>query len=158
MSTALRAADTGHLVFSTMHTSNASETVQRLIATFPEDERELVLMQLATNLEAVICQRLAKAVDGGRLPGCGLPGAQPALADRRYCIENVELCENGSGRMTAMLYRADGGRDVVFRRKNIPDAEPETIEGFTFNGDVGVASFDGFGNVEATLDVRSETP
>ena len=68
MRTALRAADTGHLVFSTMHTTNAAQTVQRMIAMFPEDERELILMQLATNLEAVICQRLARAVEKGRIP------------------------------------------------------------------------------------------
>ena len=68
MRTAMRAADTGHLVFSTMHTTNAAQTVQRMITMFPTEERELLLTQLATNLEAVISQRLAKATAGGRLP------------------------------------------------------------------------------------------
>lgn len=68
MRTALQAADTGHLVFSTLHTTNAALTVQRLIAMFPPSERDLLLLQLETNLEAVISQRLAKARDGGRLP------------------------------------------------------------------------------------------
>lgn len=69
MRTALQAADTGHTVYSTMHTTNAPQTVQRMIALFPPDERELLRMQLAANLEAVISQRLAKTRDGkSRLP------------------------------------------------------------------------------------------
>jgi twitching motility protein PilT len=69
MRTALQAADTGHTVYSTMHTTNAPQTVQRMIALFPPDERDLLRMQLAANLEAVISQRLAKTRNGkDRLP------------------------------------------------------------------------------------------
>jgi twitching motility protein PilT len=67
--TALQAADTGHAVFSTMHTTNASQTVQRLITMFPPDMRQLLLHDLAGNLEAVISQRLARTIDGkARVP------------------------------------------------------------------------------------------
>jgi twitching motility protein PilT len=68
MRIALQAADTGHLVFSTVHTTNASLTLQRLIAMFPANERELMLTQLSTNLSAVISQRLAKHKSKGRIP------------------------------------------------------------------------------------------
>jgi twitching motility protein PilT len=69
MRVALQAADTGHIVYSTMHTTNATQTVQRMIALFPPDERDLLRMQLAANLEAVISQRLAKTRNGkDRLP------------------------------------------------------------------------------------------
>lgn len=69
MRVALQAADTGHIVYSTMHTTNAPQTVQRMIALFPPDERDLLRMQLAANLEAVISQRLAKTRNGkDRLP------------------------------------------------------------------------------------------
>lgn len=69
MTTALQAADTGHAVFSTIHTTTASQTIQRIVAMFPAEERELMLMQLAANLEAVISQRLARTADGkGRIP------------------------------------------------------------------------------------------
>jgi twitching motility protein PilT len=61
MRIALQAADTGHLVFSTVHTTNASFTMQRIVAMFPSDERELLQTQMATNLSAVISQRLAVA-------------------------------------------------------------------------------------------------
>lgn len=69
MRTALQAADTGHIVYSTMHTTNAPQTVQRLIALFPPDERDLLRLQLAANLEAVISQRLARTRNGkDRIP------------------------------------------------------------------------------------------
>jgi twitching motility protein PilT len=79
MRVALQAADTGHLVFSTMHTTNAALTVQRLIATFPPDERETLVMQLASNLEAVICQRLAKTREGGRIPVVEIMRSSPVI-------------------------------------------------------------------------------
>jgi twitching motility protein PilT len=79
MRTALQAADTGHLVFSTMHTTNAALTIQRLIAMFPPAERDLLLLQLETNLEAVISQRLAKSRQGGRLPVVEIMRATPMV-------------------------------------------------------------------------------
>jgi twitching motility protein PilT len=70
MRIALQAADTGHLVFSTIHTTNASFTMQRIVAMFPPDERELLQTELATNLAAVVSQRLAahKQKEKGRIP------------------------------------------------------------------------------------------
>ncbi len=69
MRTALQAADTGHVVYSTMHTTNAAQTVQRMVALFPPDERDLLLIQIAANLEAVVSQRLARTYnDKDRIP------------------------------------------------------------------------------------------
>lgn len=63
---ALHAADTGHLVFSTLHTVDAKETVNRIIAQFPTDEQNRVRMSLAGVLQGVISQRLIPTLDGGR--------------------------------------------------------------------------------------------
>lgn len=63
---ALHAADTGHLVFSTLHTVDAKETINRIIAQFPTDEQNRVRMSLAGVLQGVISQRLIPALDGGR--------------------------------------------------------------------------------------------
>lgn len=70
MRIALQAADTGHLVFSTVHTTNASFTIQRIVAMFPPEERELLQTQLSANLAAVVSQRLAshKTKEKGRIP------------------------------------------------------------------------------------------
>jgi twitching motility protein PilT len=81
MRTALQAADTGHLVFSTMHTTNAALTLQRLVSMFPPEERDLLLMQLAANLEAVISQRLAKARESGRVPVVEIMRATPIVRE-----------------------------------------------------------------------------
>ena len=63
---ALHAADTGHLVFSTLHTIDAKETINRIIAQFPTDEQNRVRISLAGVLQGVISQRLVPTVDGGR--------------------------------------------------------------------------------------------
>lgn len=65
--TALHAAETGHLVFSTVQTIDAKETVNRIIAMFEQAEQERIRMTLASVLEAVISQRLARTTDGKRV-------------------------------------------------------------------------------------------
>src|ERR1019366_2164730 len=67
--TALLAAETGHMVFSTLHTLDAVETIQRIIAVFPPPEQKQIRLQLASTLKAVISQRLVRKRDGlGRVP------------------------------------------------------------------------------------------
>ncbi|MCZ6694964.1 MAG: type IV pilus twitching motility protein PilT [Acidobacteria bacterium] len=67
--TALTAAETGHLVMSTLHTLDATETINRIISVFPPYQQKQVRMQLATILKAVISQRLVPRADGnGRVP------------------------------------------------------------------------------------------
>ncbi|MEA3331095.1 MAG: PilT/PilU family type 4a pilus ATPase [Campylobacterota bacterium] len=63
---ALHAADTGHLVFSTLHTIDAKETINRIIATFPTEEQNRIRLSLAGVLQGIISQRLIQTVDGGR--------------------------------------------------------------------------------------------
>ncbi len=62
--TALKAAETGHLVLSTVHTPDAGKTIGRLMALFPPDEQDLVRQRLADNLRATVSQRLLKRSDG----------------------------------------------------------------------------------------------
>jgi len=66
---ALKAAETGLLVFSTLHTSNAIMTIERIISFFPEPEHQLVREMLSSNLRAVLTQNLVKRIEGkGRIP------------------------------------------------------------------------------------------
>ena len=67
---ALRAADTGHLVLATVHATNAQQTVERIIAMFDPAQHNLLLTQLALNIEAIVAMRLARARAGGLLPVC----------------------------------------------------------------------------------------
>ena len=63
METAIRAAETGHLVFSTLHTTGAGRTVDRIVDSFPEGQQEQIRVQLSTNLKAVISQLLIPRID-----------------------------------------------------------------------------------------------
>ncbi|MES2930809.1 MAG: PilT/PilU family type 4a pilus ATPase [Patescibacteria group bacterium] len=65
---AVTAAETGHLVFSTLHTNNASQTIDRIIDSFPEGQQDQIRIQLASSLIGVFSQRLVPRVAGGRIP------------------------------------------------------------------------------------------
>jgi twitching motility protein PilT len=65
---AMSAADTGHLVLSTLHTTNASQSINRILDFFKADEREQIRRQLAGTLQAVICQRMVTTVAGSMTP------------------------------------------------------------------------------------------
>lgn len=67
ISSAITIAETGHLVFSTLHTNSASQTVDRIIDSFPEAQQNQVRIQLAATLEAVISQRLIPTISAGRI-------------------------------------------------------------------------------------------
>jgi twitching motility protein PilT len=79
MQAAITAAETGHLVFSTLHTTSAPQTVDRIIDVFPPHQQSQIRSQLSITLEAVITQRLLKKAGGGRVPACEILIATPAL-------------------------------------------------------------------------------
>lgn len=66
--TVMTAAETGHLVFSTLHTNSASQTIDRIIDSFPPSQQGQVTSQLAATLVGIVSQRLIPRIDGGRIP------------------------------------------------------------------------------------------
>jgi len=68
ISAAVTAAETGHLVFSTLHTNNASQTIDRIIDSFPGGQQDQIRVQLASSLLGVFSQRLVPRINGGRVP------------------------------------------------------------------------------------------
>jgi Tfp pilus assembly pilus retraction ATPase PilT len=64
----MSAADTGHLVLSTLHTTNASQSISRVLDFFKADEREQIRRQLAGTLQAVVCQRMVNTLSGSMTP------------------------------------------------------------------------------------------
>jgi len=86
--TGLLAAETGHLVFSTLHTLDATETINRIIAVFPPHQQKQIRLQLASVLKAVISQRLLPRSDGeGRAPAVEVMISTPFIRD---CIVDKE--------------------------------------------------------------------
>ncbi len=68
ISAAITIAETGHLVFSTLHTNSASQTIDRIIDSFPPSQQAQVRIQLASTLKGIISQRLLPQINGGRVP------------------------------------------------------------------------------------------
>jgi twitching motility protein PilT len=86
--TALTAAETGHLVLSTLHTLDATETVNRIIAVFPPHQQKQIRLQLASVLKAIVSMRLVPRADGqGRVPAVEVLRATSYIRD---CVENKE--------------------------------------------------------------------
>ena len=78
----LSAAETGHLVFSTLHTTTSVDTINRMISYFPQNERDLIRQEIAYTLQGVVCQRLLRKIGGGRIPAVEiLLGGRPIVRD-----------------------------------------------------------------------------
>ena len=79
MATAMTAAETGHLVFSTLHTNSASQTIDRIIDSFPVEQQSQISSQLAATLVGIVSERLIPKIDGGRAPACEIMLSNPAV-------------------------------------------------------------------------------
>lgn len=76
---ALTIAETGHLVFATLHTNSAAQTIDRVVDVFPENQQMQVKLQLSNVLEGVVSLRLIPALSGGRVPAAEILTATPAV-------------------------------------------------------------------------------
>ncbi len=90
---ALHAANTGHLVFSTLHTLDAKETINRVIGMFPKEEQNRIRITLASVLSGVICQRLVKTIDGKRAAAIEVMLQTPRITDLITQNKDYELLD-----------------------------------------------------------------
>ncbi|HMJ89019.1 MAG TPA: PilT/PilU family type 4a pilus ATPase [Candidatus Acidoferrum sp.] len=90
---AINAADTGQMVLSTVHTTNASQSIGRVLDYFKADEREQIRRQLSGTLKAVICQRMVPTLDGKMAPACEIMLNTPVV---RKMIEENRLDKLGA--------------------------------------------------------------
>ncbi|MES2470900.1 MAG: PilT/PilU family type 4a pilus ATPase [Patescibacteria group bacterium] len=100
MATAVTAAETGHLIFSTLHTNNAAQTINRIIDSFPPGQQDQIRMQLAGSLTGIFSQRLIPRISGGLVPAYELLIANNAVANliREKRIHEVNtVIETSSG-------------------------------------------------------------
>ncbi len=137
METALTAAETGHLVFSTLHTNSAADSIDRIVNVFPEGQQKQIAMQLSMTLKAVISQQLVKKTGGGRVLACEVMMVNDAIRNliregKTPQINNVlsTSAQEGSITMDNMLlglYKAkkveaatamEAARNPAYIRKN----------------------------------------
>ncbi len=119
IATAMTAAETGHLVFSTLHTNSASQTIDRIIDSFPADQQSQVVSQLAATLVGIVSQRLIPKIDGGRAPAVEIMLVNSAIRNlirerKTYQIDLVIETSMQEGMMTLNRSLAD-----LIRKKQI---------------------------------------
>ena len=93
IATAMTSAETGHLVFSTLHTNSASQTIDRIIDSFPAEQQGQVISQLASTLVAIVSQRLLPKMGGGRVAAMEIMLVNPAIRNlvRERKVYQIDL-------------------------------------------------------------------
>ncbi|HYE41494.1 MAG TPA: type IV pilus twitching motility protein PilT [Ramlibacter sp.] len=124
---ALSAAETGHLVFGTLHTSSAAKTIDRIVDVFPADEKEMVRAMLSESLQAVISQTLLKTKDGnGRVAAHEIMVGTPAI---RNLIREAKIAQMYSAIQTGSsvgMQTLDQNLSDLVRRNVISSAAART--------------------------------
>ncbi len=135
MSAAVSAAETGHLVFSTLHTNDAAQSIDRIIDSFPPNQQDQIRIQLAGSLAGIFSQRLIPRVSGGLVPACELLINTSAVANlirekRTHEIQTVIETGSGEGmidmnRSLAELVRAG---EITVESAYSRVSNPKTLE------------------------------
>ena len=170
--TALLAAETGHLVLSTLHTLDATETINRIISVFPPHQQKQIRIQLAQVLRAAISMRLVPRADGtGRVPAVEVMVATPYI---RECIENKErtkyireqislgTSQYGMQTFDQSLYQLYKSGlitlDEALRRSTNPDEFKLKVQGVQFTADVAREQMEATLEIEDTGMMATESP
>ena len=106
VATAMTAAEMAQLLFSTLHTTSASNTIDRIVDTFPAEQQRQIRIQLSLVLQAIVCQQLVPTVDGGQTPAFEIMLSNPAIRnlireEKTYQIDSV-IASGGAVGMRTM--------------------------------------------------------
>jgi pilus retraction protein PilT len=132
---AMSAADTGHLVLSTLHTQNASQSIGRILDFFKPDEREQVRRQLAATLRSVVCQRMVGTVNGSITPALEIlintPTVRKMLEENR--LEKISAAietgvEDGMQTFNQALFNLVKERKVTEKEALAKASNPQALE------------------------------
>jgi twitching motility protein PilT len=111
----LTAAETGHLVFGTLHTTSAAKTIDRIIDVFPAAEKDMIRSMLSESLQAVISQTLLKKIGGGRVAAHEIMVGTPAI---KNLIREAKVAQMYSAIQTG---RGDGMQTLDQNMKELVD-------------------------------------
>jgi twitching motility protein PilT len=133
ISTAITAAETGHLVFGTLHTADAPQTIDRIIDVFPTGSQQQIRIQLASVLLGIIAQRLLPTADGrGRVAAMEVLVNTPAVANliRSEKVHQVRSMMQ-TGKAQGMQTMDNALRELIQRRIITTEAAKEALFGFS---------------------------
>ena len=159
ISVALTAAETGHLVYATLHTQSAPQTIDRVIDVFPPHQQEQIRAQLAATLQGVVCQTLVKRADGkGRVLVAEVMVTTPAIANliregKTHQIPTAMQVGGDSGMQTldqhlaALVNAGTITREAALEKVQDPEVFARLVQGGSSStpSTVGFNDFDSFG-------------
>ena len=125
ISLALTAAETGHLVLGTLHTSSAAKAVDRIIDVFPSSDKNLVRAQLATSIQGVVAQNLLKRVGGGRVAAYEIMIGTPAI---RNLIREAKIPQIESMMQLGSKHGMQTMRDAIVKLIDTGSVDPAEAE------------------------------
>src|SRR3989338_8731811 len=138
---AITVAETGHLVFATLHTNSAAQSIDRIIDVFPENQQIQVRMQLASTIAGIISMRLVPAIGGGRLPAVEIllssSAVQTAIREgKTHQIDNIIQTSGQEGMIlldASLAYLVKAGR-VALDTAKAYSIRPEELERIVSGG------------------------
>jgi twitching motility protein PilT len=151
ISTAITAAETGHLVFATLHTQDAPQTIDRIIDVFPPHQQQQVRVQLATTLQGVVTQQLVQTVDGkGRAAACEVLVTTPAIRSliREGKVHQIYSAMQAGGRfgmqtmdmhLSQLVKAGKISQQIAFERCHDPEELQRLVGGAAMNQPAGNA-------------------
>lgn len=139
MQAALTIAETGHLVFATLHTNSASQTIDRIVDSFPDHQRSQIRVQLAATLRGIISQRLVPKITGGRVPAVEIMVGNAAIASnirdgKTHLIDSIMQTSKDIGMttleesLTQLVRSGQVSLDVAKGFANHPDEITRMLE------------------------------
>jgi twitching motility protein PilT len=144
--TALKAAETGHLVISTLHTKNAVQTISRIIAVFEPNEQEMIRVRLSESLQAVISQRLVQKREGGRV----------AAVEIMLMTSTIRDCVRDPERMEEIADLIEEGRDH-YGSQSFDQHLMELVSGGLVSFEVAKAAANNPGDFDLKMNMFGET-
>ena len=133
MSAAITAAETGHLVFAALHTNSASQTVERIIGSFPPNQQSQIRSQLASTISGVISQRLIPRIQGGLIPAVEVMIATSAIRTIIRDNKPRQLDQTIETSQSIGMISLDRSLADLVRQKEI---SPERAEFYSINPDI----------------------
>jgi len=163
ISTAITAAETGHLVFATLHTQDAPQTIDRIIDVFPPHQQQQVRVQLASTLQGVVTQQLIPTADGlGRAAVCEVLVVTPAIRNliREGKVHQIYSSMQAGGRfgmqtmdmsLSQHVKSGEISQEMAFERCHDPEELQRLIGGGSFGG-AGAGGTGGNGSGAMSMD------
>ncbi len=138
VATALSAAETGHLVFSTLHTNSAAESIHRIVDIFPGEQQSQIRAQLSASLLGVASQRLIPRMKGGLIPACEILISTPAVSNliRQNKIHEIPLvietsADMGMITLNKSLANLVRSKEISFKSAVMHSSNPKQLERLT---------------------------